>query len=461
MQNSKENKMGTMPINKLLLSVSLPMIASMLVQALYNIVDSVFVSMYNADAFTAVSLAFPLQNLMIAFATGTGVGINALLSKSLGEKNFERANKAANNGIFISLVHYILFLLIGIFGVSAFFNAQSTDADVIKYGIEYSSICLIASIGIFTQITTERLLLATGKSVFSMITQLSGAIINLILDPILIFGFGIGGFHFKGIGVAGAALATVIGQCFAALIGIYLNRKYNKEIHVTFRNFKPDGKVIKRIYAVGLPSTIMASITSVMTFGINKVLTTFPAIVNDAQSVFGAYYKLQSFIFMPVFGLNNGMVPIIAYNYGAKRPDRMKQTIKLAILYAMLIMLIGFCAFTFIPETLLGFFNANANMITLGVPAFRAISLSFIFAGFCIITGSVLQAVGNGFLSMCTSIVRQLVVLLPAAYLLSLSGNVNLVWFSFPIAEIASLIMSAFFLRHIYKTVINPLYANQ
>jgi Na+-driven multidrug efflux pump len=256
-------------------------------------------------------------------------------------------------------------------------------------------------------------------------------------------------------GAAGAALATVIGQIVAALIGIYFNRRYNKEIHVTFRNFKPDGAVIKRIYAVGLPSTIMASITSIMTFGINKILTSFPTIVNEAQSVFGAYYKLQSFIFMPVFGLNNGMVPIIAYNYGAKKPDRMKKTITLAIVYAMSIMLIGLLAFTFIPHILLGFFNTS---VTLGVPAFRAISLSFIFAGFCIITGSVLQAVGNGFLSMCTSIVRQLVVLLPAAYLLSLSGNVNLVWFSFPIAEIASLFMSMYFLRHVYKTIINPLY---
>ena len=451
MENTRENKMGTMPINKLLLSLSLPMVASMLVQALYNIVDSVFVSMYNADAFTAVSLAFPLQNLMIAFATGTGVGINALLSKSLGEKNFERANKAANNGIFISLVHYLIFLLIGIFGVRAFFSAQSSDIDVINYGIEYASICLIASIGVFTQITTERLLLATGKSVLSMATQLSGAVINLIMDPILIFGFG----PIPEMGAAGAALATVIGQIIAAFIGIYFNRKYNKEIHVTFRNFKPDGVVIKRIYAVGLPSTIMASITSVMTFGINKILTSFPTIVNEAQSVFGAYYKLQSFIFMPVFGLNNGMVPIIAYNYGAKKPDRMKKTITLAIIYAMSIMLIGLLAFTFIPHILLGFFNTST---TLGVPAFRAISLSFIFAGFCIITGSVLQAVGNGFLSMCTSIVRQLVVLLPAAYLLSLSGNINLVWFSFPIAEIASLLMSMFFLRHVYKTIINPLY---
>lgn len=446
--------MGVMPINRLLLSISLPMVASMLVQALYNIVDSVFVSMYNADAFTAVSLAFPLQNLMIAFATGTGVGINALLSKSLGEKNFSRANKAASNGLFLSLAHYIIFLLIGIFLTGPFFRAQSADAEVISYGIQYGSICLIASIGVFTQITMERLLLATGNSLFSMLTQLLGAVINIIMDPILIFGIG----PFPEMGAAGAALATVLGQCFAACMGIYFNRRFNKEIHISFRRFRPDMSIIKRIYAVGFPSIIMASITSVMTFGINKILTSFTEIVNDAQSVFGAYYKLQSFIFMPVFGLNNGMVPIIAYNYGAKQPDRMKKTIRLAITYAVCIMLLGFCAFTLIPHMLLGFFGANETMLALGVPAFRTISLSFMFAGFCIITGSVLQAVGSGVLSMLISIIRQLVVLLPAAYLLSLSGNVNLVWFSFPIAEIASLILSAVFLRHIYKTIINPLY---
>lgn len=454
MENTRENKMGTMPINKLLLSISLPMVASMLVQALYNIVDSVFISQYSADAFTAVSLAFPLQNLMIAFATGTGVGINAFLSKSLGEKNFDRANRAANNGVFLAILHYLIFLFIGIFLVPAFFRAQSSDIEVISYGIEYASICLIASIGIFIQITTERLLLATGKSIFSMLTQLSGAVINLIMDPLLIFGIG----PFPELGAAGAALATVSGQIIAAVMGIYFNRKYNKEIHVTFRNFKPDGKIIKRIYSVGFPSIIMASITSVMTFGINKILTSFTDIVNDAQSVFGAYYKLQSFIFMPIFGLNNGMVPIVAYNYGARRPDRMKKTITLAIVYAVSIMLLGYLAFTFIPHILLGFFKANETMLALGVPAFRAISLSFIFAGFCIITGSVLQAVGNGVLSMLVSIIRQLVVLIPAAYLLSLTGNVNLVWFSFPIAEIASLVLSAIFLRHIYKTIINPLY---
>lgn len=441
-------------MNKLLLSLSLPMMASMLVQALYNIVDSVFIARFNPDAFTAVSLAFPLQNLMIAFATGTGVGINALLSKSLGEKNFDRVDKAAANGIFLAFIHYIIFLVLGIFFVPVFFRLQSSDPNVIAYGIQYGSICLIASIGVFMQITLERLLLATGKSVFSMFTQLTGAVINIILDPLLIFGIG----PFPCMGAAGAALATVFGQIAAAGAGVVFNRLYNKDIHITFRNFRPDIQIIKRIYTVGFPSIIMAAITSVMTFGINKILTSFADIVNDAQSVFGAYYKLQSFIFMPVFGLNNALVPIIAYNYGAKKPDRMKKAIKLAVIYAVSIMLLGLSAFNLIPSVLLGFFDPSAAMLQLGVPAFRAISLSFIFAGFCIITGSVIQAVGNGVLSMTVSIVRQLVILLPAAYLLSLSGNVNLVWYSFPIAEIASVILSGFFLLHIFRTIIEPLY---
>lgn len=454
MKENRENKMGTMPINKLLLTISLPMVISMLVQALYNIVDSVFVSMYDQNALTAVSLAFPLQNVMIAFATGTGVGINALLSKSLGEKNFERANKAACNGMFLAIAHYVIFLLVGLFLVKPFYMAQNSDINVINYGIEYATVCCIASLGVFIQVTVERLLISTGKSIFSMTTQLTGAVINLILDPILIFGVG----PIPPMGAMGAAIATVTGQWVAAITGIVLNRKCNKEIHLTFRNFKPDGSIIKKIYIVGIPSIIMASITSVMTFGMNKIFTTFTGIVNDAQNVFGVYYKLQSFIFMPVFGLNNGMVPIVAYNYGAKKPDRMKKTIILSICYAVGIMLLGFLAFTFIPHVLLGFFNATERMHIIGAKAFPAISLSFIFAGFCIITGSVLQAIGNGFLSMCTSIVRQLVVLLPAAYLLSLTRDINLVWYSFPIAEIASFIMSAIFLRYVFKKIIKPLY---
>ena len=442
--------MGVMPVNGLLLSISLPMMVSMLVQALYNVVDSIFVARLGQDALTAVSLTFPLQNLMIAFASGTGVGVNALLSKSLGEKNFDRANKAAANGIFLAAMHYIIFLVIGLFFSRAFFAAQNPNPNVINNGFMYASICLGASIGIFMQITLERLLLSTGKSLFSMLTQITGAVINIIFDPLLIFGIG----PFPRMGVAGAAVATVMGQVIAACLALFFNLKFNNEIRLSVR---PHAETIKRIYAVGLPSIIMVSIASIMTFGINKILSTFENLVDDAQSVFGVYYKLQSFVFMPVFGLNNGMVPIIAYNYGAKKPKRMIKTIRLSVTYAVALMLIGLTVFNIFPRELLSLFKATDGMYALGVPALKTISLSFIFAGFCIVVGSVFQAVGNGVLSMLVSIVRQLVVLLPSAYLLALSGNVNFVWYSFPIAEIASLILSATFLVHINKTLISKI----
>lgn len=444
--------MGTMPVNRLLLSVSFPMMVSMLVQALYNIVDSAFVARLGQDALTAVSLTFPLQNLMIAFASGTGVGVNALLSKSLGEKNYDRANKAAANGIFLAIIHCAMFLIVGVFFSKAFFSAQNGNPEIIKYGVTYSSICLGVSLGLFMQITFERLLLSTGKSIFSMLTQLSGAIINIIFDPLLIFGIG----PFPRLGVAGAAVATVFGQFVAAFLALVFNLCFNHEIRLSV---KPHLDTIKRIYAVGLPSIVMVSIASIMTFGINKILSTFKDLVDDAQTVFGVYYKLQSFVFMPVFGLNNGMVPIIAYNYGARKPERMTKTIRLSITYAVSIMILGLIVFNVFPKELLDIFKASEGVLAIGVPALRTISLSFVFAGFCIVSGSVFQAVGNGVLSMIVSIVRQLLILLPSAYLLSLSGNVSYVWFSFPIAEISSLILSAIFLVYIHKTLISNIEA--
>lgn len=450
MSSTPENKMGTMPVNRLLLSMSFPMMISMLVQAFYNIVDSFFVAQLGQAELNAVTLTFPLQNLMIAFATGTGVGINALLSKSLGEKNFERADKAASNGIFLAAAHYLIFLIIGVFFSGFFFRMQNPDPKTVAYGTTYAGICLGLSFGIFIQITMERLLLSTGKSIYSMITHMSGAIINIILDPIFIFGLKLG--------VAGAAIATVIGQIIAACVAVYFNIRFNNEIHIFSKKFRPEADIIKKIYSVGLPSIIMASITSVMTFGINKILGNFGDQVDDAQSVFGVYYKLQSFVFMPVFGLNNGMVPIISYNYGAKNPDRMTKTIRLSVTYAVAIMIAGLLVFHIFPDKLLALFEKTPGQFAvIGVPAFRAISLSFIFAGFCIIAGSVFQAVGNGLLSMIVSIVRQLLVLLPSAYLLSLSGNINLVWFSFPIAELASLTFSSIFLVRIHKNIISKL----
>ena len=441
-----ENKMGVMPIDKLLITMSLPMMISMLVQALYNIVDSIFVSHINEYALRAVSLAFPIQSLMIAVAVETAVGINAFLSRTLGEKEFEKANAIAVNGIFIELISYIVFALIGIFASRPFFSSQTAIPEVRDYGTTYLTVCCVAGIGIFMQTVFERLLQSTGKTFYAMITQGAGAIINLILDPILIFGL----FGFPKMGVAGAAAATVIGQIVAACMAVFFNLKVNKELHVSFIGFRPDGKLIGQIYKVGIPSIVMQAIGSVMTYGMNLILEAFGA----AQTVFGVYFKLQSFIFMPVFGLNNGMVPIIAYNYGADKRERVVKTMKSSIRYAVGIMLMGLLVMEVIPARLIGLFNATPELLEIGVPALRIICLSFCFAGYCIVVGSVFQALGNGVYSMIVSIARQLCVLLPVAYLLSLSGNVNLIWWSFPIAELVSVGMSTFFLRRIYKKVI-------
>lgn len=446
----KENKMGVMPVGKLLFSMALPMMIAMLVQALYNVVDSIFVSRLGEDALTAVSLAFPVQNLMIAVATGTGVGINALLSKSLGEKNYEQANRTAANGIFLAVCSYLLFLLFGLFGVRIFFETQTDIGSIIEYGHQYLTICTIMSFGLFGEIVLERLLQSTGKTFYTMLTQGIGAIVNIIMDPILIFGL----LGFPALGVSGAAVATVVGQIVAMCLGIYFNLRKNHEISLQMKEFRPDGSTIKRIYSVGIPSIVMQSISSVMTFGMNTILMGF---TSTATAVFGVYFKLQSFVFMPVFGLNNGMVPIISFNYGARHRDRMVKTIKLSIFSAVCIMLIGFSVFQLFPDVLLGFFSASAEMLAIGIPALRIISLSFLFAGFCIIVGSVFQALGNGVLSLIVSVTRQLLVLLPVAYLLSLTGNLDLVWLSFPIAELFSVTLSALFMRYIYQKIIAPL----
>ena len=442
--------MGTMPENKLLISMAVPMMLSMLVQALYNVVDSIFVAKISEDALTAVSLAFPVQNLLIALGTGTGVGINALLSKSLGEKNQKLANKVAHNGILLMMFSAVACALFGIFGSRWFFGTQTDDAVLIEYGTQYLTVVMACSFGIFGQFITERLLQATGRTTLSMYTQLLGAVTNLILDPILIFGW----FGLPAMGITGAAVATVIGQIISACFGLWLNIKKNPEIQLSFKELVPDGAVIKKIYSVGIPSIIMGSIGSVMTYGMNRILMGFSS---TATAVFGVYFKLQSFIFMPVFGLNNGMVPIIAYNYGAKKKDRMLRTMKLAITYAVGIMFVGFLVMQIFPAQLFSLFEASADMLAIGIPALRFISISFLFAGFCIIAGSTFQALGNGMLSMIVSIARQLVVLLPVAYLLSLTGNLNLIWLSFPIAELMSVALSGLFLYKIYKKVIKPL----
>ncbi len=439
-----ENKMGVMPVPKLLISMSLPMIASMLVQALYNIVDSMFVAQLNEAALTSVSLAFPVQNLMIAVASGTGVGINSLLSRSLGEKKLELANKIASNGVFLALMSSLVFMAFGLVGSRLFFAAQTSDPQIIAYGTQYISIITIASTGIFIQVTYERLLQSTGKTFFNMITQGTGAIINIILDPILIFGW----FGLPAMGVAGAALATVIGQFCSAILAVRFHNKHNPEIVVKARGFQICKETIGSIYKIGVPSILMQSIGSVTTFAMNNILLMFSS---TAATVYGVYFKLQSFIFMPLFGLTNGMIPIVAYNYGAKKKERIYQTIKVSMIIAVSIMAIGLALFQTIPATMLGLFEASDQMLEIGIPALRTISLSFVFAGFCIISSSVFQALGNGVYSLAVSVARQLIVIIPVAFLFAKLFGLHMVWWAYPIAEISSVIACTFFLRRILK----------
>lgn len=449
-QTPKENKMGIMPIPKLILTMSLPMVISMLVQALYNVVDSIFVAQINENALTAVSLTFPIQNLMIAVASGTGVGTNALLSRSLGEKNFEQANKAANNSVLLTACSYIVFALAGIFGSHLFFAAQTPDLQIQEYGFQYMSIICIFSFGVFIQVNMERLLQSTGLTFYTMITQGTGAIINIIFDPILIFGY----FGFPKMGVAGAAAATVFGQIVAMCLGLYFNFRRNHEIELSLRRMRFHWPTVKMIYSVGIPSILMMSIGSLMTFCMNKILLMFSS---TAAAVFGVYFKLQSFFFMPMFGMNNGIVPIIAFNYGAHKKKRIMDSIKIGCTAAFCMMMFGMAAFNVIPHVLLGFFNASEDMLAIGTIALRTISLSYIFAGFCIVIGSVFQALGNGVYSLITSICRQLLVLLPCAFILAKTLGLNAVWWSFPVAEIASITVSLILFKKIYSEKIATL----
>ena len=435
-----ENKMGVLPEGRLLAGMAVPMMISMLFQALYNVVDSVFVAMLSQDAMNAVSLAFPLQTLMIAVAGGTGVGMNALVSRSLGEKRQEFADHAANVGIFLSLCSAVLFAVIGVTLGRPFFLAQTENPVIVRYGADYIGVCLGASVGLFSQFCFERLLQATGRTKLSMISQIVGAAVNIVMDPILIFGL----LGFPRLEVAGAAIATVLGQLLAAGMALFLNLRHNPELHFRRRFLRWNGVIAREIYRIGVPSIIMQSIGSVMTFGINKILIGF---TEAATAVFGAYFKLQSFIFMPVFGLNNAMVPIVSYNYGAVRMDRVKRTFRLTVVTAIAIMSAGCLLFETIPAQLLGFFSPSEEMLSIGPAALRIIGVTFPLAGFCIIAGSVFQAIGNPIHSLVVSVCRQLVVLLPSAYLLSLSGRLELVWLSFPIAELVSLTLSAVFLR--------------
>lgn len=440
----RENKMGTMPENQLLLSMAVPMMISMLVQALYNIVDSIFVSRICEDALTAVSMAFPWQNIVIAIAVGFGVGINALLSRALGQKNAERVNQVAVNGLLLAGLSYLLVLVAGLIGIRAYMRTQTDIESIVNYGITYLNICILCSFGVFIEITFERFLQATGRTIYSMITQLAGALTNIILDPILIFGL----LGFPKLGIAGAAWATVIGQCVGAVVAVTLNHFKNPEVHLRLRHIRPNGRLMGEITAISIPSIIMSCISSLTCFVMNMILIAYSS---TAVAVFGVYFKLQSFVFMPVFGLNNGMVPIIAYNYGAQKPERIHKTIRLGMVYAVAIMVVGLLVFQLIPKELLLMFDASDAMLEIGAPALRIMSLAFVFAGIGIASSSACQAFGYSVYSMLISIARQIVVLIPAAYLLSLTGVLRSIWFAFPIAEIVSLFLSLFFLRTTLK----------
>jgi len=453
MSEVSENKMGVMPEGKLLINMSLPMMISMLVQALYNIVDSIFVSRISEDALTAVSLAFPLQMLMIAVGAGTGVGVNALISRSLGEKQQEQANKTAENGVFIFLLSYIAIAIMGLTAVRPFYSMQTSagQENIAQLGIQYLTIVLVFSFGLFTQFIFERILQSTGRTLYTMISQASGAIINIILDPILIFGL----LGFPKLGIAGAAIATVFGQIVAGCLAIIFNQKKNPDIQLNFRGFKPNGKIIGNIYKIGVPSILMQSIGSVMTAGMNLILMNLSS---TGTAVFGVYFKLQSFFFMPVFGLNNGLIPILAFNYGARNKKRMTTTLKYGYVIAFIFTFIGFLLFEIIPDKLLLLFDASQDMITIGTVALRTIGYHFLLAWFCIVTGSLFQAIGKAMYSLYVSVCRQLLILLPAAYILSLIGGLKLIWWSFPIAELMSLAVSTICLVVILRK--DPLFAN-
>lgn len=445
----KENKMGVMPIGRLVVSMSVPMMLSMLVQALYNIVDSMWVSRVCEDALTAVSLAFPVQNLMIGVATGTGVGVNALLSRSLGAKDYEKANTVAANGVFLAIISGIVFFFLGIFATPLFFKTQvAVDTAIYTYGVDYLTVCCALSFGVFGQIMVERLMQSTGRTVLSMITQLIGAAINMIFDPLFILGIG----PFPRLEAKGAAIATVMGQIVAFIVAIILNHRFNKEVCVKLKGFRPSGKIIGEIYKIGVPSIIMVAIGSVMTYAVNKILLSF---TKTAAAVFGVYFKLQSFVFMPVFGMNNGIIPIIAFNYGAGNRKRMTKTVRFSMVLACSIMAVGTALMWLIPDTMLKIFDASDSMLSIGVPALRTISLSFVFAGFSIAMGSVFQAIGKSYFSMIVSFTRQLVVLVPVAYFLSKTGVLENVWWAFPIAEVFSLAVTVISYSYVYKKIIS------
>lgn len=463
--NLRENKMGNMPLGKLLFNMALPLVLSMLVQALYNVVDSIYVAGYSQNAVTALSLAFPIQNLQIGFATGAAVGMNSLLSKSLGEGNRDRANRAAGNGIFLTLVFVAVFMLFGFFGVGAYYNMQNISAETALAGTEYTAICCIYTAGVFIGILGERLLQASGKTIYTMFTQGTGAVLNILLDPLFIFGFEPLGI--PEMGAAGAAVATVIGQWVGAVMAVIFNLTKNTDVQFNLKYLRPDKEIMGKILAVGIPSIIMMAIGSVMNFGMNQIFLSFEEIGETASAVFGIYFKLQSFFFMPLFGINNAAISILAFNYGARQSKRITGTLKRTVGTAMVIMLLGLAVFQLFPDVLMGMFSTSADaadgaFVELGISALRIISLMFPLAAVGIaLGGAAFPAMGNGLYSTITSLCRQLIVLLPAAYLLSLSGDVHAVWWSFPIAEVISMLITVLLYGKVYRSKIKPMFTMQ
>ncbi len=456
-QNIQENKMGVMPVGKLVVTMSLPIVISMLVQALYNIVDSMFVSMISQEALNAVSLAFPAQNLMIGFATGSAVGVNALVSRALGAQDPRHANRVALNGVFIALCCYVLFLLFALFGARPFFRMQTTNQTIVEYGCDYLLVVCGLSFGIFGEVMFERLLTSTGRTIYTMISQGVGAIFNIIFDPIFIFVFKMG--------VTGAALATVLGQMIACCIAIIFNIKKNPELRLRFAGFRPEIDIIRGICSIGVPSIVMVAVGSIMTFLFNIILFNYTSGGTYTQNVFGIYFKLNSFIFMPIFGVNNGVVPIVAYNYGAQKRSRMTQAMKIGMLIAVCLMALGTLIFMVFPAQLLGIFMQNSSpeevstMLAIGVPAMRIICTHFVIAAVVISFNTIFQALDRSIFATITATIRQLVVLIPVAYLLARLGqrvgNDNLVWISFPIAEMSALVVGLLCFRKVYREVIS------
>ena len=448
------NKMGTMPLGKLLFNMALPMIIAMIVQALYNVVDSIYVSQISPSAVTALSLAFPIQNIQIGFATGIGVGVNSLLSKSLGENNQDTANRAAGNGVFLVGVVTVLFALFGIFGARPYFAVQSEVAETVEGGAIYTAICCCGALGIFVEVLGERLLQSSGRTVYTLLTQGTGAVVNILLDPVFIFG--VEWLGIPAMGIAGAAVATVIGQWIAAILAVIFNLTRNPEVQFGWKYCKPSAAAIRPILMVGVPSIVMVAIGSVMNFSMNQILQGLDP-TETATGVFGIYFKLQSFFFMPLFGINNATISIAAYNYGARNPKRITGTLLRSAVTAMCVMLLGLAAFQLLPDVLLGIFNPTAEFLRIGRSALRIISLAFPMAAIGIALSASFQALGDGIYSTITSLCRQMLVLLPAAWLLSMTGEVTLVWWAFPIAEVVSVAVTLFFYCRIYRRKIKPM----